>query len=703
MYGTQQASGEGKEGTHVLDSRSYFRHILLFGLAWSTVFVLVVPEVQARQHTSEVHKTIIVTAYRIAEEVSEVSRSTVVIPEEVIRRSPADNVVGLIKRYGIQSFETGGASYGNEGVVMRGGKSSAYGFDLSGDVLFLVDGRRVGTDNFAALGLDNVERVEIVRGPGSVQYGAGASAGVINVITKRGRERTTANLEAGLADFGLQRYNGFVSGRVGKLDMAAWGSWTASDDYTDGRGRTVDNSAVGYQVKGGFNVGWNFSNRNRLGVSFNGMEGHRMENGPSRSKTYSDQYQNRDYYMGEVLYEGATDNDVLAWTTRYYFGRTGYNLNREVLDGATGARLGRERYSDNTNEIQGAQALLHYAGTESFRLTGGMDLLHYDMEQNQPANRNTPAERANATVGTYLNVGVFVLGKLHLLEDGRLTLSAAGRYDMFKVDLDTEFGIGTPAARTRNIKADMESFVPAFGMAWNPWDFFKVRANYGEGFRSPTPRELGGVYSMGSNILYVGNPDLKPEKSRTWDVGVDVNHGGIKASLTFFDTRYRDMIATLPKNADNERVYANLESAHVQGLEGSFGIDLGERFGWSFLLEPYVSFTHLSTFEDGDRQKLNYFARNSASWGVNYEDPEQGLSAGLDFTYYDKRVDGDDYTSGGAVVADFSLNKRLATFDNGGELGLKFVVRNLFNKYYASYLENIMPGRSVYVGLRYEY
>ncbi len=669
---------------------------------------------QPPQHPTEaeqrIEKKMIVTADRVKEEVSQVTQNVTVISEKEIERSSADNVVDLLKRHGIQTFHEGSANYGNDSVMMRGGKSSMHGFDLAGDVLFLVDGRRVGSDNFAVLGLDNVQRVEIIRGPGAVQYGSGANSGVINVITKRGQASPEASVEAGMGSFGTERYKGFVSGRAGKLDMAAWGSYTSADDYTDGKGNKLNNTSLDYLTKFGFNAGWNFNEKNRLGVSFSGMEGHEMGMGPYSSSTYSDQYQNRDYYMAEILYEGATHDDSLSWMARYYFGETSYELSR--LSQRAASRGQRENYSDNENKIQGGQAQLSYSA-DRFKLTGGVDALYYDMEQNQPYSPHTTQANANYTTSDYLNVGTFLIGKLYLLENRNLTLSAGARYDYFKVNLDSSYGPGTSSARDLDGDTTEDSFIPSFGIAYNPWDFLKLRANYSEAFRMPTPRQLGGLFAMGGRSIFVGNPDLKPEKSRTWDMGFDLDYRSVAASFTFFDTRYRDMIVALPAGSvpgsPNDRPYVNLDSSHIQGIEVTFSFDVGHYFALPFTLEPYVSLSHLITFEDNMHRDLTDMAEDSVSWGLVFEHPAWGVASSLDFTYFGKRISGysdtghKEYYPGGATVVDFSLSKELYEFENGGNLKLKFLIENLFDKYYATSTDDYMPGRAFYMGLRYEY
>lgn len=649
---------------------------------------------------------IIVTASRMSEQMREVSRNVTVISGEEIRKTSPESVLDVLKRQGIQTTWTGSSNYGNEGIIMRGSRTSTYGFDLAGDVLVLVDGRRAGSDNFTVLNMDNVEKIEIVRGPGSVQYGSSAVGGVVNIITKRGEEKTSVHLEGGGGTFGVQRYKAFVSGQSGKLDMAAWGGYATSGDVKDGDGDYMKNSGMNYITKYGFNTGWNFDERNRLGFSVHAMEGDKLENGPAgTTSTATNQYQNRRHHMADIVYEGATRDDAWSWLTRYYFGRSHYAIDRESLRKTSLGQRGK--YSESTTDIHGGQLQLTFAGSELFKLTGGMDMLYYDMEQNQPRSIHTVDKRANYTDSDYLNIGSFLLGKFYPLEDSRLVISAGARYDHFKVKVDTDYAEGTAEERHLRKTSRMDSFVPSVGIAFSPAAFLKLRSNYGHAFKMPTPRQLGGVYVYGGSSVFIGNPDLKPEKSRSWDAGFDLAHSGFSGSFTYFTTRYRDKIVALAPDANRERHHKNLEKASINGVEMALSFDAGEWFEMPFSLEPYVTLTHLTKFEDDRGIPLTDVARNTMSWGIRFDHPEWGLNSSLDVTYFDKRPNvrsGEvGYTAGGASVVDFSATQRVWNFEEGGELSIKLGIKNMFNKYYTTNTDDAMPGRSIYLGVAYDF
>jgi len=176
-------------------------------LKWMAVLIMLLlstkgfaKDIQAE--TSYELDTVVVTAKRIEERLRDVSQNITVFTQKDIEQSGAVSVTDLLKKAGIQVYSDGGAGYGNEGVVIRGGRSSMHGFDIAGDILVLVDGHRTGSDFLGNIGLENTERIEVIRGPGAVQYGAAAMGGVINIITRQGREKPEGFVEAGAGSWG---------------------------------------------------------------------------------------------------------------------------------------------------------------------------------------------------------------------------------------------------------------------------------------------------------------------------------------------------------------------------------------------------------------------------------------------------------------------------------------------------------------------
>ena len=155
-----------------------------------------------------------------------------------------------------------------------------------------------------------------------------------------------------------------------------------------------------------------------------------------------------------------------------------------------------------------------------------------------------------------------------------------------------------------------------------------------------------------------------------------------------------------------------MDSAEIQGIELGTKYDLAKRLGYDFKLEPYLYWTHLLVFEDGNGFKLPDRARDSLSTGLSFASGPLGLTANLDVTYYGTqygvdRVSGSSEVEanekledvGDAWVVDINMSQRLYSFGKNGDLRVKGSVRNLFDELYANNEDSWMPGRSFYVGL----
>ncbi len=204
-------------------------------------------------------KEVVVTATRYEEEISAVPANVTVITEGDIANSTAQDIPGILRnQVGIQvvDFQGNRRTYH---VDLRG-----FGETAQSNTLVLVDGRRVnqpdlsGTD-WALIPLNRVERIEIIRGGrGSVLYGDNASGGVINIITKEGKQfEVGGELTGGSYDtFGA---NAYVSGIQKDLSYALSGSYYGSDGYRD----NSDTEAKDI----GLNLGYSFGDMAKVSLS----------------------------------------------------------------------------------------------------------------------------------------------------------------------------------------------------------------------------------------------------------------------------------------------------------------------------------------------------------------------------------------------------------------------------------------------------
>ena len=153
----------------------------------------------------------------------------------------------------------------------------------------------------------------------------------------------------------------------------------------------------------------------------------------------------------------------------------------------------------------------------------------------------------------------------------RLIFSGGLRYDKFEVEIKKGEGG----------KEDDNNLSPRFGVAYLITDYLKIRANYGEAFKMPSADELAGNYSkFGTN--YIGNPNLDPEESKTYEGGTDFSYASLNISLTYFHTDFKDKIEL--DGGGLNRTWLNIGKAEMAGFEGELSYDIGTFFDWNFAI-----------------------------------------------------------------------------------------------------------------------
>lgn len=185
---------------------------------------------------------VVVTATLVPTPVQKLPVGVQVISRKEIDQSRAVNLTDLL----IDKFPTQFQKYPGalSSVEIRGFRTDTMGSDINGRVLILIDGHRAGTGNISLIPMDNVERVEIVRGPGSVIYGSAAMGGVINIITRKGQGKPSVQGAAEYGSFDQYKVAAEASGGLlnDKLGFSGTARHIEGKDYTDGSGETVKNT-----------------------------------------------------------------------------------------------------------------------------------------------------------------------------------------------------------------------------------------------------------------------------------------------------------------------------------------------------------------------------------------------------------------------------------------------------------------------------
>jgi vitamin B12 transporter len=639
--------------------------------------------------------TVVVTASRAQERVREISSNITVITEEEIKASPAATLGDILVQQGF--FAVGYQD--TQGVEIRGFGSPSMPEEHTNTVLILLNGRRTGNANVALAGLANVERIEIIRGPSAVQYGPSAMGGVINIITKRASGKPVISFEAGVGSDQLTREKLALSGAANGFDFALAATNYKRDDLTAKDGRRWYHTSIDHSTMANLDLGYTFNKNHRIGFNHNygdissvlsaGDSGIRPYSGNTPSAPYADYEKSTENTA--FSYTGSTSDKVFDWSASYSFG----SYDQKSVATAW--------WSKPTFDSKFFNAQAGYNGS-IVSFSAGLDRYKYELD-------NKASYSSTSTKSSMEDIGVYATGKLRLLDE-RLIFSAGLRRDEY-----TNEHMSFPSEKTRHTGGSL-------GAAFLPEGWLKLRANYAEGFKMPSPPQIAG---NGTNII--ANSSLKPETSKTWELGADVDWNYVNASLTWFHSDWKNKIigqlvpsCPVPDYLGRCSQNQNLKSSTLSGLEGSASVDLGKAFQWRYSLKPYVTFTWLETLKNDDRDqyftyhgKPNSTLPNTPEWmvsyGVDYAHPAYKIKSRINANYYGEMYTRDWSLNGGpyikrptGTVVNWSLEKELADLSGPfGKLTLRTEINNLFDGANEMWWGYPGPGRSFYVGLRYDF
>ncbi len=625
---------------------------------------------------------VVVTASRIEESKKDVTSNISVITQEDIVQSPSRNLADLLAENGLGHIQKYPGSLTSIGI--RGFRTDTHGNDLQGHVLILLDGRRAGSGNAAKILTKNVARVEIIRGPGAVQYGSAGMGGVINVITRKGTD-SSFFVEGGGGSF--DRYEGSVGATANRsgFDFSGTVTTLSYDDYDTGSGDRFYNTGVDRETGVSLHGGYTFSANHRVGMVFTGFDVDEVGSPGYLSANDRDDYTDKSNYSLDTKYTGGNGTGNYLWMARYFFGQDKNRWMDPIASNPDGWDNGMP--SSNTTDQQGAQAQFT-ALWGQYTVTTGFDWIDYDVENSWSPKKTT-----------YENPALFLLGKAKFLKE-RLIGTFGLRYDWF--DVSVEDPVGSEES-TNNL-------TPQIGLAWNATDDLKLRLQYAEGFMMPSANQLAiDTVSWGRRV--VGNPHLDPEKSTTYEGGFDYNRKSLRGSLTYFHTEFEDKIVD-DYLSDGSRSWANIGDATIAGFEAELSYDLGEPLGVNWELRPYLQATIMTELEDEETgEDLLYVNDTSVSAGL-VANNGQGLFCRFNVAYYSSQ-DVEDWESGiyptpiveldGFTVASLTASYRFYETEEYGSFTVRGEIGNLFDEDYAHVNGYPMPGRNLYISLRWDY
>jgi TonB-dependent heme/hemoglobin receptor len=618
-------------------------------------------------------------------------------------------------------------------------------------VLVLVDGSPMNSvrgngPHPSLLDPTQVERVEVVRGPSSVAYGSDALGGVINIITREARLlgadralRGSASLGGSLG--GLPERNGSLefSSRIRKLSGFFSGSGRKSDDLRNADGEVPHSSFGDWNALA--NLRYDLTDRLALKGGYQlyraskvGIPGLDFEF-PGASQTFQFKVYDRDYAHLTLDHQYPASSWLAGTRINSYWQREHRNFHSDQTmasylfaafglpprTGAASATTLQDRFLDlNT---YGLQVQLTSIRTQLYRFSAGLDggrditggdnlryRTYYDAA-GVPVGPTGLRTSASVPLGRFDNYAGYLQGEFFLTP--RWTVNAGGRYTRYRYR--TDFTLMQPGFYFQPKKLDDDALSGSLGLVYTPAADLHFTVNVANGYREPNAQDLffSGPGSVG---FVVGNPDLKPERSISYDAGLRWGPRVLALSGNLFYSTFKDLINALPAEAPPEAQgqstyrYTNIATATMWGGEveaewhvrpqwtarAAMSGTVGDITNRAAILEIYgVS---------ADRVPLELVPPFRGSASLRWTEPARRFwaEAGTRYSWRTNRLP--PVTPGAEQLAAFKKEWLVGDVSAGARLetGQRLVlgVRNFTDRRYRQALGSVVePGATYYVSL----
>ncbi|WP_245898228.1 TonB-dependent receptor [Phreatobacter cathodiphilus] len=468
---------------------------------------------------------IVVTSTGRPEPRSQITGTVQVIEGERLARSQAQSVTELLAENAVGFFSEW--TPGQTSINIRGGASDGQGKDFRSQVLVLINGRRAGTANISKLSPADVARIEIVRGPASVIYGSGAMGGVINIILRNGRNTEGSAVEIQGGSWGLLQGRGHTAGRFGESDYYLGLAGGRRDSYSSGSGGGLMANTQWQRLGATGAFGHQIDDLNRVDVTIrsDGIYDAGFR-GSSWSTFNRDQRTNASF---DVVYSGRTATDFARWTSHSYLVEDQDIFRWASRSGGTRLDINRRHLSIMGTKFE---PIVHlFPGNE---LLLGLNLerswlrsARYREAINPPY---TMAQVAPQDANQTDSLMAFYAENSQRLFDDRVVLRAGVRHTRGSTSFDATPNLANQQTGSRPYSATTYTVGGTYRATQN----LSFRTGLATGFRAPTATELAGDYTVLAGGQIFGNPNLRPETSRQYEVGATFSWNGLNIDAALF-------------------------------------------------------------------------------------------------------------------------------------------------------------------------
>ncbi|MGD2090904.1 MAG: TonB-dependent receptor [Candidatus Aminicenantes bacterium] len=607
---------------------------------------------------------IVVTATRTEQPKLELGSSTTLIPFEDLKQAGKETVAEALTAVpGLDVVQNGGAGKTAD-VFIRGANSE--------HTLVMVDGVEVNdpmspgrTFDFAHLSLDNIDRIEIVRGPQSTLYGSDAMGGVINIITKKGEGKSRVFISAETGSYGTFREAAGVSGETGTAN------YSLEISRFDSKGFSESGEKYGNTEKDGYG---NTTLSGRLGFK------------PAKNLEFNliSRYITARNDLDNFAGAGGDDPNYITAARQFLLAA---NSRLSLLKGKWEQRLGISYnyiHRDLTNPTDQYQPFDSQQGLYKGRI------FKIDWQHNlylHPTNTVTAGIEHEREWGKSVYTWESMWGPGESLFPGK-SARTTGFYLQDSIKIRDTFFMTLGVRFDNHSRFGNETtyrIAPAVLLKSGT----KLKATYGTGFKAPSLYQL---YAPATAWGPVGNQNLEPERSKGWDAGIEqfLFEDRLTLSFTYFQNDFEDLILY-----DFIQGYINISQAETKGYE----IFMSTRPHKDLTIHGSYTYTDAKDRETGEQLlrrpkhkanltfNLRLFKRANVNLFIIH------IGKRLDLFPYPTITEADAYTLFN-LAASYRLSKNIEVFGR---------IDNLFNREYEAVLGYGTPGRSAYIGIKATY
>lgn len=537
--------------------------------------------------STEVISEVVVTATRTPKLLKDVPYVTKVFTINDIRKADATNIQDLLTNI-MPGVEFACAMNQQTSLNMSGFGGNA--------VLFLIDGERIAGEtldnpDFSRLTLEDVERIEVVKGAASSLYGSNAVGGVVNIITRRPHNKISSNVFGHWGAFGSQKYGTVIGFAQPKYTSLTTLQFTRINDI---------------ELKGGGDLTKVFGNKTwNVKEKFTWTPISKLELTAKAGYFFRERFASTDSHDRyrdlsaslKANYKLTTNNNIELSYVFDEYDKSDLNLHT------------RKDVRDYNNTQNSVRALYNHTFEGIGTLTAGADYMRDYLMSYQFAGVNSHTQHsADGFIQFDWNI------------NPRWNMIGGLRYDYFSASSDS------------HLSAKVGLMYKYAG-----WRF---RTSYAGGFRAPSLKELFMQYNMSNLFIVHGNDKLKSENSDNFQISAEYTRRSCSFSVNVFHNIFRNRISTVWNTGFTGMQYINTDKVRITGLDVNaqartkYGVGINASYVFTYesspMTQPYTSATrpHSAVL------RLDY-DHNFKTWGFNV-----GLSG-----RYLSKLTADQYTS----------------------------------------------------------